>query len=109
MHLDVLRMSPSAILVLVTPSLLDHHLEEGIDRRLETLAQMKNLSFFQLGIEKALDISEIMDLLNAVGDSEGRLVVIRKMKYKGVGGGNGATAIEVKYQAYADLIQTSMF
>lgn len=95
-------MSRFATLVLIVPSLLEQGVGGSVEQPVAALARLRDLSFLQLANERELEMSEIMNLLNAVGDSEGRLVLVNKVMSK-EGSGNGAVALEVRYQAYADL------
>ncbi|GIK06080.1 hypothetical protein Aspvir_010198 [Aspergillus viridinutans] len=95
-HLHALRMSQSATLVLTAPALP----EQGtMSTEVAVLTRIRDLSFLQLADEREPEISELINLVNGVGDSEGKFVVVNKVKSVA---SNGAIALEVKYQAYAD-------
>ncbi|KKA18013.1 Uncharacterized protein T310_8038 [Rasamsonia emersonii CBS 393.64] len=95
-HLNALRMSRSATMVLTVPSLS----ERGtVSTEAAVQTRIRDLSLMQLANERELEMSELMNLLNGVSDSEGRLVLVNKVRSAG---NNGAVALEVKYQAYTD-------
>ena len=94
-HLDVLRANATATLILA-PSLLP---EPGtVDPDVEALARLRDLSRLQLTNECGLELDELVEMVNAVQDGRGRLVVVNKLRSP-----NSTTvALGVKYQAYAD-------
>ena len=94
-HIDVLRANSSATLVL-TARLLPESGTVGLD--VEAMARLRDLSLLQLANEREIEMSELMDMLDSVSDSMGRLVLVNKFR-----SGNSATvALRVRYQAYAD-------
>jgi hypothetical protein len=94
-HIGVLRASSSATLVL-TARLLP---EPGtVDPDIEAIARLRDLSLLQLANEREIEMLELMDMLNSVSDSMGRLVLVNKLRSRN----NATVAFEVKYQAYAD-------
>lgn len=83
-------------MVLTVPSLS----ERGtVSTEAAVQTRIRDLSLMQLANERELEMSELMNLLNGVSDSEGRLVLVNKVRSAG---NNGAVALEVKYQAYTD-------
>jgi hypothetical protein len=94
-HIGVLRASSCATLVL-TARLLP---EPGtVDQDVEAIARLRDLSLFQLANEREIEMLELMDMLNSVRDSVGRLVLVNKLRSCN----NVTVAFEVRYQAYAD-------
>ena len=91
----MLRASSRATLVL-TARLLP---ESGtVDPDIEAAARVRDLSLLQLANEREMEMLELMDILNSVTDSMGRLVLVNKLRSR-----NTATvALEIRYQAYAD-------
>lgn len=94
-HLGVLRANTMATLILAPPLLP----ELGtVDPDVEATARVWDLSRLQLTNECGFELGELMEIVNGVHDSRGRLVVVNKLRSP-----NGATvALGVKYQAYAD-------
>ncbi|KAJ5242262.1 uncharacterized protein N7469_000589 [Penicillium citrinum] len=95
-HLDVLRMNRSATMVLIVPFLSEgsHESTEAV-----TLMRIRDLSLLQLFNDQELEISKVVNLLSGVSDSEGRLVLVNRVKSPGK---HGTVALEIKYQAYTD-------
>lgn len=94
-HLGVLRANSTATLI-ITPPLLP---EPGtVDADIEAIARVRDLSLLQLANERELEMSELVDMLNSVRDSMGRLVVVNKLQSRN----NVTVALGVKYQAYGD-------
>lgn len=105
-HLNALQTSRSAIMVLTAPSWSES--ERGArkgtgsaETQTAMLPRLRELSLLQLTNERMLERSEVMHLVNGVGDGEGRLVWVNTVRSVG-SNGNGTVAMEVKYQAYAD-------
>ncbi|KAL9066490.1 MAG: hypothetical protein Q9161_007553 [Pseudevernia consocians] len=94
-HLGVLRTNTSATLILAPPLLP----EPGtVDPDVEAMARLRDLSRLQLTNECGLELDELIEMVNSVHDSRGRLVVAHKLRSP-----NSATvALGVKYEAYAD-------
>ena len=94
-HLAVLRASSTSRLIL-TARLLP---ETGIvDAESAVTACLRDMTLLQLANDRELEVSEIMNMLNSVGDSVGRLVLINKQRARN----NATVTFEVRYQAYAD-------
>lgn len=94
-HIGVLRASSCATLVL-TARLLP---EPGtVDPDVEAIARLRDLSLLQLANEREMEMLELMDILNSVRDSMGRLVLVNKLRSRN----NATVAFKVQYQAYAD-------
>lgn len=62
----------------------------------EASARLRDLSLLQLANERELDLSELMNMLNSVSDSMGRLVVVNKIKSRE----SVVVVLEVRYQVY---------
>jgi hypothetical protein len=94
-HIGVLRTNSSATLVL-TARLLP---EPGtVDPDVEVIARLRDLSLVQLTNEQDIEAAEVINMLNSVRDSLGRLVLASKL----CSGNNATVAFEIRYQAYAD-------
>ncbi|KAF7593896.1 hypothetical protein BBP40_010598 [Aspergillus hancockii] len=65
-----------------------------VDREIETTARVRDLTLFQLGAERDPEVSEVMELVGAVGDAQGRLVIVDRLRARN----NVAVALAVKYQ-----------
>lgn len=92
-HLDVLRSNPAATLIL-TPRLLPDPAAVNADT--EASARLRDLSLMQLSNEREIDLSELMNMLNSINDSMGRLVVVNKIKSRE----SVVVVLEVRYQIY---------
>lgn len=94
-HLGVLRANALATLILAPPLLP----EPGtVDSDIEVMTRLRDLSLLQLTNECRLELSELIEMVNSVHDSRGRLVVVNKLHSC-----NCATvALGVKYKTYAD-------
>ena len=94
-HIGVLRANSCATLVLVAYLLP----EPGtMNPSVEAKARLRDLSLLQLANEREIEILELMEMLNSVRDSTGRLVIINKHCSRD----NAMVAFEVRYQTYAD-------
>ncbi|KAH8701037.1 hypothetical protein BGW36DRAFT_357667 [Talaromyces proteolyticus] len=93
-HFNVLRLTHAATLVLTMP-LQSERGEVGPDTAV--LSQIRDLSLLQLAGERELEISEVISVLNGVGDNDGRLVLVNKVTSAL---NQGVVALEFKYQAY---------
>lgn len=94
-HLQVLSANASSTLILALPSLP----EPGtVDPDVEATARLWDLSRMQLTNECDLEVSDLVELINSVQDSRGRLVVVNKLCSR-----NSTTmAVGVKYEACID-------
>ncbi|KAF7176464.1 hypothetical protein CNMCM7691_002782 [Aspergillus felis] len=95
-HLTALQKRPEATVVLTAPALPERgtaHADPDLGSRL------RDLSLMQLANEREHEMSEVVNLLNGMGDGEGRLVLVNKVRS---GGRHGAVALEIKYQAYPE-------
>ena len=99
-HIGVLRANALATLIL-TPRLLP---EPGtVDPHVEAMARLRDLSHLQLTNEPGMELGDLIEAVNSVHDSKGRLVVVNKLRSR-----NSATvALGVKYQAYGDSLHTA--
>lgn len=94
-HIGVLRASSVATLVL-TACLLP---EPGsVNPIVEAKARLRDLSLLQLANEREIEILELLEMLNSVRDSTGRLVVVNKHCSRDI----AMAAFEIRYQTYAD-------
>ncbi len=94
-HLPVLRANASSTLILALPALP----EPGtLDPDAEATARLWDLSRMQLTNECELEVTDLVELINGVQDSRGRLVVINKFYSR-----NSTTmVVGVKYEACID-------
>lgn len=93
--MDVLRVRSSATLVLF-PHLLR---EPGtVSGETETVASVRDLTLYQLTNEREMEVLELMNMLNSINDSNGRLVVVNKLRSRN----SLPVVLEVRYQAYAN-------
>lgn len=94
-HLHVLRANTSSTLILALPSLP----EPGtVDPDVEATARLWDLLRMQLTNECELEVSDLVELINSVQDSRGRLVVVNKLCSR-----NSTTmVVGVKYEALID-------
>ncbi|EME79050.1 uncharacterized protein MYCFIDRAFT_190109 [Pseudocercospora fijiensis CIRAD86] len=92
-HLGALRANSSATLILATPLLP----EPGtLDPDSEARARVRDLARLQLTNETDLELSELIELVNGVHDSNGRFRVVSKLRSRD----SAATAaLGIKYQA----------
>ena len=90
-HLGILRANASATLILAPPLLP----EPGtVGPTVEAVARLRDLSRLQLMNESGLELGELMEMVDSVHDSQGRLVVVNKLRSR-----SGATvALGVKYE-----------
>ena len=91
-HVGILRANASATLILAPPLLP----EPGtVGPTVEAMARLRDLSRLQLTNESGLELGELIEMVNGVHDSRGRLVVANKLRSR-----SGATvALGVKYEA----------
>ncbi|KAL8747707.1 MAG: hypothetical protein Q9190_000448 [Brigantiaea leucoxantha] len=93
-HIGVLRANRRATLVL-TARLLP---EPGsVEPDVEVMARLRDLSLFQLANDREMETLELLDMLNGVTDSKGRLVLVNKLRSRN----NTTIALEIRYQPYA--------
>ncbi|KAF2234845.1 O-methyltransferase family protein [Viridothelium virens] len=94
-HLGVLRANISATLILAPPMLPE---PGAVDPNIEGLARLHDLSRLQLINECGLELDKLIEIINSVHDSRGRLAVANKLRSR-----SGVTvALAVRYQAYTD-------
>ncbi|KAH8810947.1 hypothetical protein F5884DRAFT_875917 [Xylogone sp. PMI_703] len=98
-HITVLRANASATLILA-PRLLP---EPGsVDQEVEAKARLRDLFHLQLTNQCEMELADLVEMVNAINDGRGRLVVVSKLRSQ-----NSATvALGVKYQAYAHGLNT---
>lgn len=94
-HLGVLAANASATLILAPPLLP----EPGtVDPDVEAMTRLQDLSRLQLTNECAVGVDELMEIVNSVHDSRGRLVVVKKLRSHA----SAIVALGVQYQTYTD-------
>jgi hypothetical protein len=92
-HLDVLRVNPTATLIL-TPRLLPE--PASVDPDAEATARLRDLALLQLANEREIGLEEWIAILNSVSDNMGRLVVVNKIRSRE----STSVLLEVRYQAF---------
>lgn len=93
-HVPVLRLNTSAVLVLLARLLP----EPGtVDSHVESIVRLRNLALNQLANEQEIETLDVVEIINSVRDSIGRLVLVNKRRSRD----NATVAFEVRYQAYA--------
>lgn len=94
-HIGVLRSNSSAKLILAPPLLPE---PGSVEPDVESTARICDLTNIQLKNEHAMELNDVITLVNGVQDSIGRLVVVDKLRdRRGV-----VLAITVKYQGYTN-------
>lgn len=93
-HLSVLRTNPSAI-VIFAPTLLPE--SESAEVGLEIQARLRDFAHLLLGNEGALEVAELIKLVEEVWDTNGKLVVTNRLR----SGGGATIALTVRYQSVA--------
>ena len=99
-HLGVLRQNPSATLILA-PRVLP---ESGaVEAGVEMESCLRDLSLLQLSNEREVEMQELLEAVNSVNDSAGRLVVVNKL----VSRHSATVALDIKYQPYGNGYQAN--
>ncbi|PHH90785.1 hypothetical protein CDD83_2676 [Cordyceps sp. RAO-2017] len=77
MHLDILR-ARNGIMLLLTARLLP---EPGSlsNSEVEAVARSRDLALLQLANESEMEMTELLEIIDTVRDSVGKLVVIKKV------------------------------
>ncbi|KAK5654598.1 hypothetical protein OQA88_7228 [Cercophora sp. LCS_1] len=91
-HLPVLRDNRAATLVVAMRLLPD---PGSVDVGVEAAARMRDLVLLQLANERDFEVSELVDLIQGVGDRSGRLMVVNRVRARD----NTILALGVKFQA----------
>ena len=99
-HLGVLRASPSATLILVLPLLPE---PGAVSPDKEAKARLRDLCLLQLTNQCEVELGELLEGVNGVGDSNGRLVIASRLRSPE----SALVALGVKYQAFADRNHTA--
>ena len=95
-HLGVLRASVGSRLILIARLLPENGI--GVDPEVTATARMRDLSLLQLANDHEIEMAEFLSMLNSVGNSTERLVLVKKLH----AWNNATVAFELKYQAYID-------
>lgn len=94
-HFNILRANSSVTLVLVVRLLP----ETGtMDADVEAIARMHDLWLLQMTNDQALEMSKLLELLDGVRDSAGRLVVVNKISSRR----HFAVALQVQIRPLSD-------
>lgn len=100
-HISVLRANPFALLVLA-PTLLP---EPGsVNANVEVQARLRDLAHLQLSNEGALEVTELVQLVQGVSDRHGRLMVTNHLR--SLDGATAALAVQYGPFATGDLLMT---
>ena len=95
MHLAFLQAG-IGIMIILTTALLPE--PGGIaDRQVEAVARSRNLTLLQLASGDEMELIELLQMIDTVRDSVGKLVVTNKARL----GNNLIVALVVKYQVHA--------
>ena len=95
LHFNVLRTNQSALLI-VSPTLLPEPGSVTLD--VEVQARLRDFASLQLENESALEVPELMRIVESIGDRSGRLVLTNRLRSR-----NGATiALTLMYQSVSD-------
>ena len=95
-HLGVLRANNTSINLIVASRVLP---EPGtVESDVEAMVRLRDLSRLQLANEREMEMGELVEIVNSVQDSIGRLVVVNKLRSRH----SATVALGVKYQAYTD-------
>ncbi|KAJ6031463.1 hypothetical protein N7540_002195 [Penicillium herquei] len=96
-HLHILRSERRpAVLLLTTRPMSDHI--PGTDSTGELITRLHDLSLLQLANERAMEMTELMQVVNGIGDTAGCLGVVRRMTTPHI----TDALLEVRYHAYHD-------
>ena len=94
-HFNILRANSSVTLVLVARLLP----EPGtMDADVEALTRMHDLWLLQMTNNRALEISQLLELIDGVRDGAGRLVVVHKLSSRR----HSTVALEVQIRPLSD-------
>ena len=99
-HFNILRANGAAILVLVTR--LMPNASGAMEADVESLARMHDLWLLQMTNSRALEMAQLLELLNSVHDGAGRgLVIVNKLASRR----HYMVALEVQIRPLADQQQ----
>ena len=96
-HLNVLRTSPTTTLVLALPLLPE---PKVVSADAEAKARLRDLCRLQLTNQREMELSELLEVINSVGDSSGRLVAVSTLRCPQ----SATVALGVQYRTYTDYI-----
>lgn len=94
-HLGVLRASRGVMLIL-TARLLPHP-GSSADPEIEAMARSRDLTLRQLTNEGEIEMQELLEMIDTVRDSVGKLAVTSRLYRENI-----VVALVVKYQFYAE-------
>ena len=93
-HLSVLRANPSALLI-IAPTLLPE--PDSGEVQMEVQARLRDFAHLLLSNESALEVTELVKLIEGVWNVNGKLVVTNRLR-----SASGATiALAVQHQSFA--------
>lgn len=91
-HFDVLRANTLATLILALPLLPE---PGAVGPDIEAKARLRDLYRFQLTGQCEMELGALLEMINSVGDSNGRLVVVSRIRSPQ----SDVVVVGVKYQA----------
>ncbi|KXG53335.1 uncharacterized protein PGRI_003850 [Penicillium griseofulvum] len=95
-HLPVARASRRPAILMLVPRLIYDH-GSTAESTGELVARLHDLSLLQLANERAMEMAELIQIVNSIGDGTGRLGVVRRMGTPHMAG----VLLEVRYHAYS--------
>jgi hypothetical protein len=94
-HIGVLRVNRRAVLLLVTTPLFQ---SGSTSPDVEVVARLRDFSRWQLANSREMEMTELVELLNGMGDNIGRLAIVKQYSAPN----NAVVALEVRYQTHAE-------
>jgi hypothetical protein len=94
-HLGILRSNSSATLVLAANLLPE---PGAVDPDIEAVSRLRDLALSQLANQREIGTAEVMEVVNAVRDETGQLVLVNKLHSRS----SATVALEIRYRADAD-------
>ncbi|GKZ22343.1 hypothetical protein AbraIFM66951_007976 [Aspergillus brasiliensis] len=94
-HLSVARGARRPAILLLTAHLVCVH-GSGSASTGELVARLHDLSLLQLANERDMEMTELIQIVNSIGDGSGRMGVVRRM----VAAHTAGILLEIRYHAY---------
>ncbi|KAJ5738569.1 hypothetical protein N7493_001724 [Penicillium malachiteum] len=95
-HLHILRSERRPAVLLLTPRPMSDNIP-GTESTSELITRLHDLSLLQLANERTMEMTELMQVINGIGDTAGCLGVVRRMTCPHI----TDALLEVRYHAYA--------
>ncbi|KAJ5711074.1 hypothetical protein N7488_005230 [Penicillium malachiteum] len=95
-HLHILRSERRPAVLLLTPRPMSDHIP-GTESTGELSTRLHDLCFLQLANERAMEMTELLQVVNGIGDTAGCLGVVRRMTSPHI----MDALLEIRYHAYA--------